>query len=69
MLHRIKYYVHNHPDKICLATGDTCQNDPIELLTNTQDQSEYAMECVLQIFPNNIKLLGNKRLKAQEDKR
>ena len=68
MLHRIKHYVQNHSDKICLAIGDTCQNDPIELLTNTQDQSEYAMECVSQIFPNNIKLLENKRLKTQEDK-
>ena len=68
MLTQILHYVNNNPSKIILATGDTCQNEPIVTLTNTQDQDEYIMECVTQMFPNYIKLTENKRLKSQEDK-
>ena len=57
-----------HPDKIIIATGDTCQLDPINEYTNTKNYAEYADECINQIFTFEIYLEENKRLESEEDK-
>ena len=33
-LSKIKNYCRDNPDKIIIATGDTCQNEPVTKLTN-----------------------------------
>ena len=45
------------------------QNDPVETLTDIQNQSEYQMHCINMIFPNVIHLKENKRLDNEEDKK
>jgi thymidine kinase len=67
-LAKIKHFVENNQDKIIIATGDTCQLEPISSLTNTRDWAEYADECINQIFPYEIYLKENKRLKTQEQR-
>jgi hypothetical protein len=59
MLSAIKRYADEHPDKIILGTGDTCQLEPIDSLTNNLDPTEYADHCIDTIFPNSY-LFNNK---------
>ena len=51
-----------------MATGDVSQLEPINALTNTQDYDTYADQCINNIFPYEIYLLENERLKKPEDK-
>ena len=37
MVAKIKKFCIEHPDKIIIATGDTCQLDPINEYTNTKN--------------------------------
>jgi len=67
-LTKIKQFFEANPDKILAATGDVSQLEPINPLTNTQDYDEYANQCINIIFPYEIYLYENKRLKSQEDK-
>ena len=67
-LSKIKQYSDTYPDKILVATGDVSQLEPINALTNTQDYDAYADQCINIIFPYEIYLLENKRLKKPEDK-
>ena len=68
MLAKIKRYTENNPNKIILATGDTNQLETIDLISNQIDYETYTDHCINTIFPNNITLHENKRLKTQEDK-
>ena len=68
MLAKIKRYSENNPDKIIIATGDTCQLETIDLISSEIDYDEYMNHCINIIFPNNIYLRENKRLKTEEDK-
>ena len=68
MVAKIKKFCIEHPDKIIIATGDTCQLDPINEYTNTKNYEEYADECINQIFTFEINLEENKRLESEEDK-
>jgi ribosomal protein S24E len=68
MLVKIKQYADKNPNKIILATGDTKQLETIDLVSNQIDYDTYMNNCIDAIFPNNIKLHENKRLKTQEDK-
>ena len=68
MLAKIKKYSENNPDKIIIATGDTCQLETIDLISSEIDYDEYMNHCINIIFPNNICLKENKRLKTEEDK-
>ena len=68
MLAKIKRYSETHPDKIIIATGDTCQLETIDLISSEIDYDEYMNHCINIIFPNNICLKENKRLKTEEDK-
>jgi hypothetical protein len=67
-LARIKKYCLEHPDKIVIATGDTSQLQPINALTDQGNYSDYADDCINQIFPHELYLEENKRLKSDEDK-
>jgi hypothetical protein len=55
-LAKIKKFCIENPDKIIIATGDTCQLEPINEYTNTKNYEEYADECINQIFPFEIYL-------------
>ena len=68
MLARIKRYSENNPNKIIIATGDTCQLETIDLISSEIDYDVYSNHCIDMIFPNNIYLKENKRLKTEEDK-
>ena len=68
ILARIKNYVSNNPNKIILATGDTCQLETIDPISDQKDYDKYFNHCINTIFPNEINLLENKRLKTKEDK-
>jgi hypothetical protein len=67
-LARIKRYCEEHPEKIVIATGDTCQLESIDCITNQHNYDEYYNKCVDLIFPINMCLQENKRLEKQEDK-
>ena len=68
MLARIRKFSLDNPEKIIVATGDTSQLPPILPYSNTKDYVTYADECINNIFPYEIYLKENKRLKTQEDK-
>ena len=51
-----------------IATGDTSQLQPINALTDRGNYSEYADDCINQIFQYELYLRENKRLKTDEDK-
>ena len=68
VLTRIKHYSESNPDKIILATGDTCQLEPIKELSNAVGFNEYSDQCINVIFQYGITLKENKRLKSEEDK-
>jgi hypothetical protein len=65
---KIKQFCLNNPDKIIIATGDTSQLPPINDYTNRKVYSVYADECINLIFPYEIFLFENERLKSEEDK-
>ena len=68
-LAKILRYANRHPDKIVLSTGDENQLEPVEPMTNTHaDVEAYSNECVNQIFPYQLYLRENKRLRTSEDK-
>jgi hypothetical protein len=69
MLAKIKRYSESNPSKIILATGDTNQLETIDLISNQLDYETYMDHCINTIFPNNIHLRENKRLKGLADKK
>ena len=68
MLSKIKRYSERNPDKIILATGDTDQLEAIDLVSDRINYDDYMNHCIDTIFPNNILLKENKRLKTEHDK-
>ena len=68
MLAKIKRYSELNPDKIILATGDTDQLETIDLVSDSIDYDAYMNHCIDTIFPRNILLKENKRLKTQLEK-
>ena len=69
ILNKIKHYVEENPDKIILATGDTDQNKPVNLLSTEIEHKEHAYHCVSMLFPKQIKLKINKRLDSEEGRK
>ena len=56
-------------DKKIFATGDLDQLQPFGFqLNNVQDKKEYLKRIFDMMFPNQIILEHNKRLKTEEDK-
>ena len=68
MLAKIKRYSESNPSKIMLATGDTNQLETIDLVSNQIDYEIYTDHCINTIFPNDVMLHENKRLRTQADK-
>ena len=67
-LRRIYKYCLNNPDKIILATGDINQLESIESVSNVSSYDEYMNRCINMIFPNEMYLKENKRLKRKKTK-
>ena len=68
-LYSIKMYMEQNNDKRYLCTGDIDQRKPFNFGCNNVDyQNEYQLLCVNQMFPDQITLNINKRLKHDEDK-
>ena len=65
-LSKIKKLCLNNPNKIIIATGDTCQIEPITELSNQKDYDIYANECVNNIFNVDVILKIPKRIKGEE---
>ena len=64
VLSKILNYVKRNTDKIIIATGDTQQLAPVEVITNQYDYKYYLNFCADQIFPNQIFLEDvSKRIK------
>ena len=61
-------YRKSNIDKIILATGDVNQLECINEISNVKDYKTYINHCINTIFPNEIFLTENKRLKTKEDK-
>ena len=66
MLPKIRRYSERNPDKIILATGDTDQLEAIDLVSDRINYDDYMNHCIDTIFPNNILLKENKRLKTEQ---
>jgi hypothetical protein len=60
-LSRIKRYCANNPEKIIIATGDTCQLKAIDPISNQLDYHEYMNYCVDSIFVNLMFFLRKTR--------
>jgi hypothetical protein len=67
MLQKIRRYCENNTDKIILATGDMNQLEPIECMGNNIN-TDYLDSCIDVIFPYEVYLQENKRLKSEDDK-
>lgn len=68
-LNKIRNFMLNHPDKKFFGTGDSNQLQPMNFNSNNvPDTSEYLINCLNQMFPNQITLEINKRLKSEEDR-
>ena len=67
-LARIKRYCEEHPEKIVIATGDACQLESIDCITNQLDYDAYYDSCIDQIFPVSMYFRESKRLKDPKDR-
>ena len=68
-LYSIKMYMEQNNDKRFLCTGDIDQRKPFNFgCNNVNNQNDYQLLCVNQMFPDQITLMINKRLKHDEDK-
>lgn len=57
----------SNKEKTIIATGGTSQLQPINEYSNIKTRDEYADECIKFMFPCEIYLFENKRLKSNED--
>ena len=69
VLKRIDEFMNTHPEIKFFATGDTDQLQPINFAANNvTNPQDYAINCITQLFPNQITLKINKRPKTQEQR-
>jgi hypothetical protein len=70
ILNMIRNFVEKHSEEITIiANGDANQLKPINFgVNNVTDETKYRMECVQNIFPNNVILNKIKRLKKRSDR-
>lgn len=64
MLAKVADYMEAHPEKRFFATGDPCQNQPIQSLTT--DFDSYYYRILNRMFPNQIVLKECKRMKRED---
>src|SRR5690606_16783141 len=67
-LKKIDYFIKSHPDKKFFGTGDLDQLQPFNVPNNVKDVKSYLLTCINTVFPNQMTLKINKRLKKEEDK-
>ena len=69
-LMNIMYFIDLNPNKRIIATGDIDQNTPFMNILNQYEYTtkQYLYNCVCVMFPNQLTLCINKRLKNEEDK-
>ena len=68
-LYSIQMYMEQNNDKQYFCIGDIDQRKPFNFgCNNVDNQNEYQLFCVNQMFPDQITLKINKRLKHDEDK-
>ena len=68
-LYSIQINTEQNNDKRYLCTGDIDQRKPFNFgCNNVDNQNEYQLFCVNQMFPDEITLKINKRLKHDKDK-
>ena len=68
-LYSIQMYMEQNNGKRYLCTGDIDQRKPFNFgCNNVDNQNEYQLFCVSQMFPDQITLKINKRLKHDKDK-
>lgn len=69
ILMKIAFFMNNNKDKRFLATGDTCQLEPVkfDVLNNIENGEIYRDDCVKILFPHMIRLKECKRLKNKKD--
>ena len=68
-LYSIQMYMEQNNDKRYLCTGDIDQRKPFNFgCNNVDNQNEYQLFCVNQMFLDQITLKINKRLKHDKDK-
>ena len=54
MLRKIRQYVETHQNKIIIATGDTDQNEGVDVVSSEIEFDEYMNRCMDIIFPFNV---------------
>ena len=68
-LYLIKSFMEENKDKRFHCTGDIDQRKPLTSnCNNIENQNDYQLFCLNQMFPDQITLRINKRLQANEDK-
>ena len=66
LLRAIHRFIKQHADKKIIANGDISQNLPILFnLNNVSSQEKYLIESINSMFPNQVILTMNKRLKEE----
>ena len=69
LLSSIHRFIKQHADKKIIANGDISQNLPILFnLNNVSSQENYLIESINSMFPNQVILTMNKRLKEENDR-
>lgn len=69
ILQKIDVFMNKHTDKKFFATGDVDQLQPINCTyNNITNLPQYILHCVDHMFPNQITLKINKRLKTDEQR-
>lgn len=69
ILQRVFLFMKQHPQIKFFSTGDVDQLQPIDFNPNNVDSRAYLLQCVNQMFPNQITLKINKRLKTDEQRK
>ena len=68
-LMNIMYFIDLNPNKRIIATCDSDQNTPFTNILNQYEfpMKQYLYNCVYFMFPNQLTLRINKRLKNEEN--
>lgn len=64
----ITEFMNSHQNKKFIATGDSNQLPAVCNMENIKNIKAYISDAISMVFPNNIELKINKRLKSEEDR-
>src|SRR4051812_24724015 len=68
-IEKIDEFMNKYPSKKYFATGDRDQLQPINIsANNVMNHQLYMLNCMNQLFPTQITLKINKRLKTDEQR-